>query len=483
MRMVDRTLKIMAEGGIYDQLGGGFHRYSTDRKWHIPHFEKMLYDQAGLSRAYLEAYQVTQNNFYARIAQETLDYVLRDMTDPKGGLYSAEDADSLPPEKSLLNSPDSSQTQHKKEGAFYVWGEDEINNLLGKDAEIFNYAYGVETNGNAQEDPHGEFAGKNILFLDHEDNVTALKFHLEQKDASAILKKARAKLAAARNQRPRPYRDDKILTDWNGLMIGSLAFGARVLDNPRYSEAAERSAQFVLKNLIRQDGRLLHRYRDGESAILGTLDDYAFFVNGLLDIYETTFKVEYLKAAITLTEAMTDLFEDKDKGGFFFTAQDAEALLFREKEVYDGALPAGNSIAALNLLRLGRMTMRQDWTQTAEKIFQAFGEAIAHNPMAYTQALSAFDFYSGPLKEVVIAGDLKEQTTRQMLQELSRRFLPKIVVIHRPAQEKEAQDIIRLIPFLAKQPTLAGKPTAYVCENYQCKAPTTELSKFTELIR
>ncbi len=473
LEIVEKTLTEMAKGGMYDHLGGGFHRYSTDQKWQVPHFEKMLYDQAIIAQTYLEAYQITKKEEYARVAREIFDYVLRDMTDKNGGFYSAEDADSL----------ESKDSHEKKEGAFYVWEYKTIVNLLGPDAEIFNYYYGIEENGNAENDPHGEFTGKNILFAAHSLEETAKQFKKSAKEIADVLARSESKLLTARAQRPRPHLDDKILVDWNGLMISTLAFGSMVLNEPKYQQAAESATRFILTTLIKEDGRLLHRYRDGEAAILGSIEDYAFFVHGLIDLYQATFKVEYLKEAKRLTEDMIKLFGEKDKGGFFFTASDAERLLFREKEIYDGAIPSGNAFAALDLLRLGRLTLNPEWENKAEALFQAFGNELKQSPAVYSQSLIALDFAFGPSKEIVIVGDKESKETQEMLRALYGRYLPNKVVILKPSDNKEAQELISVIPFVESQPAFEGKATAYVCENYQCNFPVTDINKFEELLR
>lgn len=478
LEMVEKTLTEMSKGGIYDHIGGGFHRYSTDQKWFIPHFEKMLYDQAMLSKTYLEAYQITKNEKYAQTAREIFDYVLRDMTGSFGGFYSAEDADSLPPEKYQGMTPAQDFPREKKEGAFYLWREKEIEGFLGKDdTRIFDYYFGVQQNGNAVSDPQGEFLGKNILYAAHGLQETAQKFGKTPDEIKSILKTAKTKLFQVRELRPRSHLDDKTLVDWNGLMISSLAFGSRVLDDSKYMEAAEKSAQFILNTLVRkEDGRLLHRYRDGEAGIVGTLEDYAFFIHGLIDLYEATFNERYLKEAKRLTGDMVKLFWDDKEGGFFFTADDAERLLYREKEIYDGAIPSGNSIAALDLLRMGRLTLNREWEKKAEQLFQAFGGSLS------AQSLIALDFAVGPSKEIVLAGEKIDARTGQMLNSLYERFIPNKVVIFRPASDEAAKDIISLVPFVDKQKPIGGQTTAYVCENYNCKFPTNDAKKFKELL-
>lgn len=474
LEMAEKTLIAMAKGGMYDHLGGGFHRYSTDQKWHVPHFEKMLYDQAIIAQTYLEAYQATKNVEYARVAREIFEYVLRDMTDQNGGFYSAEDADSL----------ESQDAHEKKEGAFYVWADEEIAERLGKnDAEIFNYYYGAQKDGNAEFDPHGEFTGKNILFAAHNIEEAAKQFNKSVTEVNEILTRSKQKMLDARSNRPRPHLDDKILVDWNGLMISSLAFGSAVLQEPRYAEAAEKAATFISNSLVRKDGRLLHRFRDGEAAILGSIEDYAFFVHGLIDLYQATFKVTYLKEAKRLTEEMLKLFWDTDRGGFFFIAADAEQLLYREKEIYDGAIPSGNAFAALDLLRLGRLTLNTDWEKRAEELFRAFGSELSQSPMVYSQSLSALDFALGPSKEIVIVGNQENKETGEMLKLLYSYYLPNKVVILRPLDIKEAQDLISIAPFIENQSALKGVTTAYVCEDYQCKFPATDISQFENLLK
>ena len=488
LKIVERTLRAMAAGGLYDHLGGGFHRYSTDAQWHVPHFEKMLYDQALLARAYLEAYQATGSAEYARIARETFDYVLRDLSDPKGGFHSAEDADS---EENRDLSGKAPISQRKKEGAFYVWTAQEIEKTLGPaDAEQFNLAYGVRLHGNTahdlggireantgsgeassgrSQDPQGEFAGKNILYRAHSIEEVSKRFKLSEKEVEQKLAETRRKLFAARARRPRPHRDDKVLADWNGLMISSLAFGARVLEEPRYADAARRAADFILKEMVRKDGRLLHRYREGEAAIPAHLEDYAFLVHGLIDLYEATFKPKYLAEAGRLTGEMVRLFWDDEKGGFFLTGIDAEKLLVRQKEVYDGAIPSGNSVAALDLIRVGRLTGENGLEEKAARLMRAFFGQVQAQPSAFPQLLIALDFALGPSNEIVIAGAPDAPGTQEMLRTIDGRFLPnKVVTLHPPGR----QDF----------PMLNGKPTAYVCRNYACSLPTSDLEKLKELL-
>jgi len=440
LEMVEKTLTSIAAGGIHDHVGGGFHRYSTDARWLVPHFEKMLYDQAILSRAYLEAYQATGKEEYAAIARDIFEYVLRDMTSPEGGFYSAEDADS---------APDAKYPFKKKEGVFYVWREDEIRGVLGKEqGDIFCYYFGVKKNGNASFEPGGESKGENILYVAHSLQDTAAHFNkmsfIKQYQSASlteirgIIKDSKAKLFAVRAKRPRPHLDDKVLADWNGLMISSLAFGSRVLKEPRYAQAAEKSARFIIKHLVRQDGRLFHRYRAGDAAIAGMIDDYAFFIHGLIDLYEATFNPEYLKEAKRLTDDMLKNFWDEKEGGFFFTSRDAEKLLVRQKEIYDGAIPSGNSIAALDLIRLSRLFAEKKFDTKAELLLKAFSPNISSNPDGYAQALIALDFALGPSREIVIAGSEQHDETDKMIDIVYQYFIPNKIVVFRPAAGKKS---------------------------------------------
>ncbi len=462
---------------MYDHLGGGFHRYSTDQKWHIPHFEKMLYDQAILARTYCEAFQATKKPVYADTAKDIFKYVLRDMQNSDGGFYSAEDADSV--------SPDVKEDKHpqKKEGAFFIWTSQEVIKALGKDSgEIFNYHFGVEFGGNAEFDPHGEFTGRNILFVAHSIEETASHFKKPVVEIETILTRAKETLFNLRAKRPKPHLDDKILTDWNGLMISSLAYGSRVLDNPDYLEGAEQAAKFIMKNLIKKDGRLLHRFRDNDAAVLGHISDYAFFIHGLLDLYEASFKIEYLREAKRLAGDMIRLFWDEKDGGFIFSATDSEKILFEQKDIYDGAIPSGNAIAALDLIRLNRLTLEEEWEKKALKLFDAFSSDVAQVPSGYTQMLMALDFVLGPSQEMIIVGRSSDKATQEMVRAIFGSFLPNKVVAFCPQSHQDAQSVYELIPFVKNQKAIDGKPTVYVCENYVCKLPVNDLNELRTLL-
>ncbi|MBP9854742.1 MAG: thioredoxin domain-containing protein [Candidatus Omnitrophica bacterium] len=472
--MVEKTLIQMAKGGLYDHLGGGFHRYSTDREWQIPHFEKMLYDQAIISRTYLEMYQIKKESFYADIVREVFDYCLRDLRDKNGAFHSAEDADSVDP-----YHPDSKE---KKEGSFYLWTYDHIYTLLNQQqADVISYYYGILKEGNAKSDPHAEFTGKNVLYCEHSLADTAQHFKISLPDVQKILNDAKYILFKERLNRVRPHLDDKVLVDWNGLMISSLAIGAKVLNEQRYLDAAEEAAQFILHNMM-QNGRLLHRYRDGESAIQGTLEDYTFFINGLLDLYETTFNISYLKNALKLQQKMSELFWDGQKGGYFLTAEDASDLIYRPKEIYDGAIPSGNSVAALVLIRLYHMTFNKEYQIKADELFQAFSQNISQAPSAYAQFLIAFNFAVNPAQEIVIAGTLRDQNINAMADEIFQHFLPNKVVIHRDSDETLAKEIIQISPFTKNQVPILEKTTVYLCENSICQQPTSSLSELKKML-
>jgi uncharacterized protein YyaL (SSP411 family) len=479
LHMASKTLDAMHRGGMYDHLGGGFHRYSTDAAWRVPHFEKMLYDQAILARSYLEAYQATARPEYAQVAREVFEYVLRDLTSPEGGFFSAEDADSLPPEAAAAPAAEASE---KREGAFYVWPAQEIERVLGEESEIVAYRFGVEEHGNVGMDPHGEFGENNVLYVARELDAVAKHFGREPGEVKDILEGARLSLFEVREDRPRPHLDDKILTDWNGLMIGALAFGSRVLDEPRYRQAAQRAADFILARLVREDGRLLHRYRDGDPAILGTLEDYAFFGSGLFDLYEATFDARYLAESKRLTAAMAALFWDGEAGGFFLAGNDAEKLISQTKELYDGAIPSGNSVATLGLLRIAHLTGEREFEELADALLQSFSADIAGAPSAFSQLLIGLDFAIGPSREIVIAGPAEASATAAMVKAIYQRFLPNKVVALRPADEEIAEPITRLAPFLKRQKPVRGGPTAYVCENQVCKLPTNDVEEMKKLL-
>jgi len=443
LEMVERTLDAMARGGIHDQVGGGFHRYSTDRRWLVPHFEKMLYDQALLAQAYVEAFEATRKEAWRAVARDVFGYVLRDLATPEGAFASAEDADS-----------------EGREGAFYLWSRAELDQALGaEEAARFAVAYGVTSEGDVRDAP-----GRNVL-------------HGGAAEFDADL----AKLAAARARRPRPLKDDKVLTDWNGLMIGALAHGARALDEPSYAAAARRAAEFVLARLVDDQGRLKKRWRQGEAAHAAVLEDYAFLCWGLTELYETDLDPRWLSAAVRLCDGMIERFADEKSGGFFSTASDAEALIARAKDAYDGAVPSGNSLAALDLLRLGHLTGRTAYLERAQRVFRAFSTEIRGSPSRSSAMMIALDLATGPASEVVIAGEPGAEDTAAMLRALRSRFLPGALVLLRPGGDDPP--IARIAEFVRGQRSLGGKATAYVCRDFACRAPVADPAALADLLK
>ncbi|MCX5864712.1 MAG: thioredoxin domain-containing protein [Deltaproteobacteria bacterium] len=460
------TLRKMAAGGVYDHLGGGFHRYSVDEQWRVPHFEKMLYDQAQLAVNYLEAFQLGQDPFYANVAQDILDYVLRDMTSPEGGFYSAEDADSVQVGKPEVHG----------EGLFYLWTSEEIVAILGKEhGEIFSFHYGVLEAGNALADPQEEFAGKNILYVAHPMAETAARFRIPEEELSRLLERSRQKLQAVREQRPRPHLDDKIITSWNGHMISALARAAQVLGEKRYLVAAERAAGFIRARLYDPaSGTLFRRYRDQAAGLAGQLDDYAFLVNGLLDLYEASFDIAWLQLAMTLTERQIVLFADEAQGGFFETSGTDRSVLVRLKADYDGAEPTGNSVSALNLLRLAWITGNENWLKRAGATIDAFGGRLNAYPPILPQMLVAHEFQGSKPRQFVVVGKLGRPDTEIMLAMIRKRFLPgKIMLL---ADGGAGQEFLaQYQPMLAELPQQENKSTVYLCENFSCQLPTADL--------
>ncbi|KDE54824.1 thioredoxin [Methanoculleus sp. MH98A] len=463
--MVEKTLHAMRRGGIFDQIGYGFHRYSTDTEWFVPHFEKMLYDQALLVMAYTEAYLATGREEFARTARETITYVLRDMTDPGGGFYSAEDADS-----------------EGEEGKFYLWTKDEILGVLGEeDGERFSRIFNVTEPGNYREQPGGKRTGRNILRLRRPLASWAHEFETSEDDLVWSVEEGRQKLLTARERRVRPGRDDKILTDWNALMIAALAKAARVFDEPDYLAAAEKAAAFVLTKLRGQDGRLLHRYRGGEAGLAATLDDYAFMIWALIEVYEASFVPGHLKTAVDLSRDLIARYWDCNEGGFFF-APDGADIPVRQKPVYDGAIPSGNSVAMHALFALGRMTANLELEETAERIRRVFAGTVSESPTACSHFLTGLEFMLGPNFEVIISGVPDAEDTRAMIGAIRSHYAPDAVVIFRPSDEEEPE-IVEVAWFTRDIVMIEGKATAYVCTNYACDIPTTDPDEMVRLVR
>jgi uncharacterized protein YyaL (SSP411 family) len=499
------TLRKMAAGGMHDHVGGGFHRYSVDRYWHVPHFEKMLYDQAQLAVAYLDAFQILGDPHlnplnappgrepseadvnapvqveFETVARDVLDYVARDMTSKEGGFFSAEDADSP-----VVTAAADRGHLETKEGAFYVWPKKEIDTALGDAAEVFDFHYGVQPHGNAPEgsDPQDEFRGKNILIGRHTIEETAKHFRKPEEEVRKLLAESRTKLFSIRAKRPRPHLDDKIIAAWNGLMISAYARGAQVLGEPRYLEIATRAAKFLQAKLYDPSSKILYRnYRGARSDIEAFADDYAFVVQGLLDLYEVSFEVDWLKFAIQLQETQDRLFFDEKNGGYFSTSGKDESVFLRMKDDNDGAEPAASSIAAMNLLRLaqfhdGPAAAR---AERARKTIDAFATTVSHFSSAMPQMLVALDYSLSKPRQIVIAGKKDAPETRALLSEVNRHFLPKAILVLADGAEGqkylgEKNDAIR-----AMSP-IEGKSAAYVCENFTCKAPVTDPKGLSALL-
>lgn len=455
LQMVEATLQAMRMGGIYDHVGFGFHRYSTDEKWLVPHFEKMLYDQALMAIAYIECHQATGKEEYAKTAREILDYVLRDMTCSQGGFFSAQDADS-----------------EGEEGRFYVWTAEELKETLDKEElRLFIRLFDVHESGNFER-------GRNIFRQRSAPSEAASVLKIREQELYDQLEKIRAKLFLAREKRVHPLKDDKILTDWNGLMIAALARAAQALPegkDARYAKAAMKAADFILEKMLTAEGRLLHRYLGG-AGIFANLDDYAFLIWGLIDLYETVFDVKYLKAAIQLNQVMMRHFWDSDLGGFFFSADDAEALLLRKKEYYDGAIPSGNSIAMHCLLRLMHLSGQAELEERVWHLAHSFAEA-GGQPHGHFMLLCSLDYALGPASEIALVGGAEDAGIKRMLQAIRSRFLPNKSVVLVCGEE-----IGQVAPFTRNLAQVEGKTTAYVCTGHVCSLPITSPEKMMQLL-
>jgi uncharacterized protein YyaL (SSP411 family) len=465
---------------MHDHIGGGFHRYSVDRYWHVPHFEKMLYDQAQLAVAYLDAFQITKDKEYESVARDILDYVARDMTSSAGGFFSAEDADS--PVVAGIGDPGHSKTA---EGAFYIWTKKEIDDALGDAAEIFDFHYGVQPHGNAPEgsDPHDEFRGKNILIERHTVAETAEHFKKSEQEIGDLLSRSREKLFAIRAKRPRPHLDDKIIAAWNGLMISAYARAAQVLDDSHYLEIATAAANFLKAKLYDPSGNILYRtYREGRGDVAGFADDYAFVIQGLLDLYEASFDVEWLKLAVELQETQDRLFYDKKNDGYFSTSGKDQNVFLRMKDDNDGAEPAASSVAALNLLRISQIRNGPSMSERARKTIAAFATTISHFPSAMPQMLVALDYSLSKPRQVVIAGKKDAPETKALVNEVHRHFLPKTILILADGAEGQKYLGQQNEAIRAMSP-VDGKAAAYVCQNFTCKAPVTDPKKLAELLK
>jgi uncharacterized protein len=472
LQMVTGTLRAMALGGMRDHIGGGFHRYSVDGNWRVPHFEKMLYDQAQLVLAYLEAAQATGEDFYAAVAEDTLEYVLRDMTDADGAFYSAEDADSVPPEHASAERP------HKTEGAFYVWTDDEIGRLLGADADIVRLRFGIESGGNAPEDPQGEFTGKNLLYTARPIDEVATKSGTTVEDVMAALGRSRQVLFDARATRPRPHLDDKILSAWNGMMIAAFARASRTLPGgthaARYLHAASRAASFVKARMWNEDQRrLLRRYRDGEAGIDAYAEDYACVAWGALELFQADGDPAWLRWAIALQGRLNDLFWDEADAGWFSTSGEDPTVLLRLKEDYDGAEPAAGSIATLNALTLAHLAGDMDALGKAERTLGRYGPRIGAAARVVPMMMCALSAWHAGHAQVVIAGEPAAERTAALRQELARHYRPFTLVVPLVPGERQ-EELAAVLPFVAAMTAPDGGASAYVCREFACRQPVTD---------
>ncbi len=459
LEMVEMTLEKMAYGGMYDQLGGGFHRYSTDAYWLVPHFEKMLYDNALLARLYLHAWQITGRDLYRRITEETLDYVLREMTDPLGGFYSAQDADS-----------------EGVEGKFFVWSPDEIREVLGEnDGNMLGGFYGVTDAGN--------FEGANILNIPQGPEAFSVEHGISEEELAALIARGKPKLLDEREKRIHPFRDDKVISSWNGLMLRAFAEAGAALKRSDYLEAAEANAGFLSQEMM-MDGSLLRTFREGQAKIPGYLEDYACAADGYLAVYEATLEQEWLDQSVALANRMIDLFWDEGVGGFYDTGSEHEALVTRPRDVFDNAQPCGGSVASEVLLKLAVVTGDEDYNLKASRPLRALGRLMTQAPGGAAYWLGVLDFYVSLPKEIAIIGDLGDADAGALLDVVHRRYLPNKVVVGATGgiESGETAGTARRyeVPLLADRGMVDGRATAYVCQNYVCQLPVTDPESLAE---
>ncbi|MEA4826805.1 MAG: thioredoxin domain-containing protein, partial [Clostridium sp.] len=451
LEMVTRTLDSMYKGGIFDHIGFGFSRYSTDEKWLVPHFEKMLYDNALLAICYLEAYLATGKKLYSEVAEKVFTYILRDMKHTGGGFYSAEDADS-----------------EGEEGKFYLWSYEEIISLLGEEkGKLFCNYYDITKRGN--------FENRNIPNLIN-TNLDEIEDNKQIKD---ILEDLSKDLFIYREKRIHPHKDDKILTSWNGLMIAALAYGGKVLKNNSYINEAKEAVRFIYEKLVREDGRLLARYREGEAAYLAYSDDYAFLIWGLIELYEATFDFQYLKKAMDLNNDMYRYFWDKEGEGFFLYGEDSEELIWRPKEIYDGAIPSGNSVAALNILRLGKLTGDLELEERVKKMFKVFGGRVKEIPTAYSYFMIGVLYSNISGKDIVIAGEQNNHDAKTLINEINKSFQPFTTVVLNNGDE----ELYKIAPTVKEKASIDGKTTIHICENFSCRRPITNIEEAINVLK
>jgi uncharacterized protein YyaL (SSP411 family) len=478
--MARHTLKAMAKGGIHDHIGGGFHRYSVDADWHVPHFEKMLYDNAQLVQAYIEAFQADGDEYYLKIAEKTIDYVLRDLTHPEGAFFSAEDADSLPGYSSIQPAEGK-----KEEGVYYTWEAEDVKSILGQNIfEVFAYLYGLKSGGNVISDPTGEFRGKNILFAAHTVHEAAQRFKKSESEIDSIRLQAEKKLFDNRDGRHRPHLDDKIITSWNGLMISALARAYQVTGNQQYKNAAIKAAEFIHTNLYEEESGQLYRiWREGERKIPGLASDYSFLTQGLIDLYEADFSPRWLDWAITLCKEQIRLFSDSKGGGFYMTREGHDRnLLLRIKEESDSAQPSAGSVAAVNLLRLSGVTGNTDFRSIAHKTIASVASAMNTHPDFAPQMLVALGtFLSKPL-QIIISGNANDPETEKLVNAARETFLPgkTILLIDGKDKQDSLSEYLDIVKYIKP---VNGSPAAYVCFDHTCREPITDPVRLVEILR
>jgi uncharacterized protein YyaL (SSP411 family) len=476
--MVAKTLQPMALGGMRDHVGGGFHRYSVDANWRVPHFEKMLYDQAQITLACLETYQLAADSFFAEVAEDTLEYVMREMTNPEGGFFSAEDADSVPPEEA------SHPNAHKTEGAFYLWTQGELETLLKDDFDVFRYRFGIRPDGNAPEDPQGEFTGKNLLYVASTIEEVAQRTGVSRDEVDASLQRSRMILFQARLSRPRPYLDDKVLTGWNGLMLAAFARAARVLPGAearaRYLAAAERAAQFLEQHMWDASRHVVkRRYREGDTAIDGYAEDYAYLIFGLIELFQAGGDPRWLEWARALQTRQDEQFWDAENGGWFNTTGADPSVILRMKEDYDGAEPSPSSISVLNLLMMAHLTNEAELFERIDRTLKMFGPQIGKVARAVPMMLAALSTYHAKVAQIVIVGAPGDAATKTLMREAVAKYDPFSVIV--PVEPGAAQSrLARMLPFISAMTMRDGRATAYVCHDFTCGEPATDPAGLAE---
>lgn len=458
--MVEHTLLNMRLGGIYDHIGFGFHRYSTDKKWLLPHFEKMLYDQAMLVPAYSEMYTINHGQFYKQTVFEVLEYVSSKLTYPEGGFYSAEDADS-----------------EGEEGKFYVWHKKEVDDILQADAELICDIFNINDSGNFVDPFKGDSSGENIFYLKKTLEEHSSEKGIAESEVKNKVTIATKRLFEEREKRVHPHKDEKILTDWNGLMIAAYAKAYKVFKEKKFLGAAVKSTRFIIEKMLSESGELLHRYKDGDAAITGTLDDYAFISYGLLELYEADYNPEYLQLALKLTEYQLKHFWDDEYGGFFLTADYAEELIVRPKDIYDGAIPSGNSISFYNLIKLYKITGKPELDEKIKLLSQSFYYQIENSPASHTAFLTALDSLYNETTEVIIVGNRNDETAKAMLGILGENFVPGLSII---LLDEKREEVEKIAPYLKNYTFIENKTAAYICKNFTCDLPVTTVEALKE---